>query len=982
MSDITIADDDHVPEYRHPYDTESVNPYQRDALGNFAPSDINAPYDRGPPRVTDTASYDAVAPGQSYIDPEGITRSKPIRNAADYEQIAEGAEYLDPDGTKRRKPKFEGVGFRAQTLHDMAVTPAERKKALEYMYPGKVREEGGALVVDDEGVQRKPGATRGAGEFAGAVSAAAAPTVASVLGAIGAGALTAPTGIGAIAGAGVGGMGGGFLGQTFNDAVLGLTGVYDRTPVEQAAATGMSGMMGAAGTGVGRGLATVVPSLRAGVSAATAAAPGAARYILGASEENLRMAKALREQDVLVPPSSVFKDSPYLQTVVETFDPTFHTEKPLQQSAAKHFSKQSEEIQRGLGIENPVPVIDATEAVSSKELGERLTNRALADAEAVDVKLAQAMEKRRGELEAGLPEQAKARDEIIRLKEQEREAAQRLVNDGYADIDRAVNEAYRTAQSGGNSGDLWNRVGARFQELRRGIGERANRMYDDADRLAGGDLPDTAALAPTAQRMLDELPEAFQANNPVLVRRLAQVAGTEENPAAPLTFGELHKLRSMFRGAADWHTLSGDFKNGSYKFFSRQIDNILHDANASPNLRAASAALREADRFWAENIPIFESRQIKAVMKGLESGEPADPTELYRIIAKEGHTDMVNRIRDMVGPNLWAGVRAADMQDMLNSARTLIPGQLDGGVFVREVLDRERAGLLGAIHGREQAARLLQQARDVAALEGKLPINATTRDSISDIVARARTAATELDALAKQDPTALLNREVRKAQGEMKAQAAIARKNDPLGFLANPSLGAIKAADKVLANEDLILQVATRFGQNSDEMNMLRQVYAQRLLQSTMQPSEKLAKISPEVQAVLFPGVTMAQMEKLAKEMDFLLNTKSSQDSGRSIAAQSRVLHPIGGKAGVLSGAAKIVPGSAAAARAGLAAYYAMVRNAVNHPVLFNFLLKGLDGTAEQREVSRRAIQQILQRGSAVGAGAAQGAYQSYGDAQ
>ena len=50
--------------------------------------------------------------------------------------IPEGAQFLDPEGQLRQKPTYEGVGFTAQTLYDMAINPKEQKRALEYAYPG------------------------------------------------------------------------------------------------------------------------------------------------------------------------------------------------------------------------------------------------------------------------------------------------------------------------------------------------------------------------------------------------------------------------------------------------------------------------------------------------------------------------------------------------------------------------------------------------------------------------------------------------------------------------------------------------------------------------------------------------------------------------------------------------------------------------------------------------------------------------------
>jgi len=71
---------------------------------------------------------------------------------------------------------------------------------------------------------------------------------------------------------------------------------------------------------------------------------------------------------------------------------------------------------------------------------------------------------------------------------------------------------------------------------------------------------------------------------------------------------------------------------------------------------------------------VFEAQQIKAIMRGLEAGEPADPGNLFKTVVKEGHTDLTNRIRGMVGPNLWAGVQAADLREIVPGFARLAAG--------------------------------------------------------------------------------------------------------------------------------------------------------------------------------------------------------------------------------------------------------------------------------------------------------------------
>ena len=162
---------------------------------------------------------------------------------------------------------------------------------------------------------------------------------------------------------------------------------------------------------------------------------------------------------------------------------------------------------------------------------------------------------------------------------------------------------------------------------------------------------------------------------------------------------------------------------------------------------------------------------------------------------------------------------------------------------------------------------------------------------------------------------------------------------------------------------------------------MLRQIWAQRLLMGTMDPSARLAKISPDVQNIMFPGVSLDQMKTLAKEMDFLLGSKavhsgSASGAGPSMSAFEKVENPWGsiplGKT-----AGKIIPGFDAAGRAMLGKYYKVLTEITNSPTLMRFVMKGLKGDPQGRAMARQAVQKWMSRGGAVGAGVGQAEFQA-----
>ena len=773
---------------------------------------------------------------------------------------------------------------------------------------------------------------------------------------------------------------------------MALAGVYDRSGGQEAGELGMAGAFGGVGTGIGRGVAAVAPTIKGAISNAL---PKAAAGFLGADPEAVATATALRDKGVLVPPSAMFKESPHIANIAEVFDPAFRTQKPLLQSATEHYEKTGKEILGDLGVKDAGSLSNPEAAVSTEKAGEAVLGRTREELRRADENLRQALEQRRALAAAGKDEKtAEHASHMSALQSAEteaRRAAQAVIDEGFETISRDSDAAMKAAKSGHNSGDLWWNVGEKLKLVRAGFVSRASKMYAEADELSGGLKPDIGGLPERAEQFLNQLPDGFEGKYPTIVKQLRDIAGVQkldkngnltgewEKPPVEPTWAQLHNLRSVMRANYNRLDLTPDIKQGTYKFFANRVDQIINDTEAAPELKAAAKRLREADTFYRDNMGPLNDRRIQAVMDGLESGLPADPKLLFDTLVKEGRSDLTKKVAELVGPNLWAGVKAADVREMLDQSKSLIPGEIDGRRFAQQVLDRQRNGMLDAVHGKEVSEQLLQQAQNVAMLDGKIDIGVRPTDKIADIIGKARAASEAVKQAAKQDPLGTLNKEMKAIERDharevtrLKAQ----RRNDPLAFLYNPSTGASEAVEKILGSEDLVLATAGKFGPDLPEFKMLRQVWVQRLLTGTLEPSTKLAKVSEEVQRIMFPGVSLDQMKTLAKEMDFLMSSRGAKDTAKSMAAVSKVEHPwssipLGGAAG------KLIPGFDAAGRYMLGKYFKTVTTLVNNPAFLRWVEKGLHGNEQAREVVREAVQKRMKQGGILGAAVAQSQFQT-----
>jgi hypothetical protein len=635
-------------------------------------------------------------------------------------------------------------------------------------------------------------------------------------------------------------------------------------------------------------------------------------------------------------------------------------------------------------------ILSPTPSTSVQETGEEVIRKALEQSGEIDARFASELAARKAAAEAGVVEAPAQREAILKAAEAQRQNATQLVNAGIQQVDRSADQAVAAAAQGTNSGDLWHAVGNQLQTVRRALGQR----YRDQAQAAYETVPTgatirTAPLVQQATDFIERMPPEFEARNPALVRRI-QALGERPNPdfdaasgvgerylpPPSLPLSEIHQLRTDLRSAADWYDLPSDFKNGSLKMFAHNVDQVIQGVGETPQFNTAVRMLNDNDRWYAQEIPVFNAKELKTVLRGLESGEPADPTTLYNALVRPGNQELIARTEQVVGPNLWNGVRAAQRQQWLQKARA---GQFDQSVdatkFAKEVLDSANEGTLFAVQGREQGQQLLRQAQQIGMLEGKLPVTFNPNDTAFDVFRQARLAMEAAEKEANVDPLKSLARETRKIEGEARQQQATARRADPLRFLTDKSFGATRAVNKILGDEDLILATASRFGETSPEFQALRQVWTERVFRDTLNPGKKLEKVSPEVQRLML-GVNLETAQKIAADMEFIMGSKAMTrgDMAGGMAAMSKVEHPIAGK--TVSRIARVIPGANTGARATLGAYYSFMNKVLESPATARWLEKAYAGTPESRMRVRQELAGILARGGAIGAGAAQGANQ------
>lgn len=975
--------------------------------GAGAPPSAVAP-GMDPPLIKDKAELAKVPPGANFRWSDGKVRRKPydVTDDATYQAVPLGAQYIEGGKLKVKPAAAGGLDPRAQTLFDMAHTSEGRKKALEYIYgPGTVHEDRGDIyVLTRDGTRLSPKAfTPGsvASRAVGAVASGAMPAVGAGVGAL-AGAIPGLPGgpVGAIASGLAGSGAGGALGEAGNQAVLRGLGVEDLPPGRSWGEMGISGLVGAGGNLV----AAAAPTL---FKTATKGLPAALRYLVGFQPEEAALAKEAAREGARVPLTSYAKEVPYIEVLLNIAKQFGYD--PSKESAKIWMPKVMDRLLKEVGVPaEERGVVGQTAAVSLEPAGQAAVDRARAIVGQANEKLNGAVAAYRAVYSgAAAGERDTAQREIqnagVRLSTEgdaARAAANTLLKRELDAIEAETTAALKA--SGSSPGDLSREWSKKIWKLRSQLSTDAKRMYGVADELAAGHAPVITGLREWAAGLIDEVPPAVAAEYPREVATIAKLAGRKAEGAppstlldqfghpmagepgveAPVTFGDLHQLRTFLRSKVDWGDLTRGPKQGMVVQLERATNQALNSVEATPELQEAAKALRRADDFYSENIRRFEDATVRQIAQFGRAATAPDAEQLARLTLAQGNTERIRMLREMGGPELWQRVVAADTHAMLNAAG-LQDGKVNAQEFANQIIDRARSGVLKEAYPPAQAERLRLQAERISRVYGKVPMTTHPGDTVGKLMDRSDALIEQAKALATKRPLELFEASMKQIDAEVAAMKAVGKAEagqDPLHSLTN--LGAEEAAKKILANPDLIAAVERKFGADSSEFTMLRQVYARRILQdmadatlpaagrqggSLTRAAESFMNLSPETQQRLFPGVSKEQMTRLIRKIVLMFPADGS-DIGSQFAGKAAIIRPEGstilGKE--VGHSTKNWP--APVARFVLSKAFSTISKLATSPKLLEFIASGYDGKPPGAEAADEVLRSIIRSGARVGA--------------
>jgi hypothetical protein len=970
-----------------------------------------------PPTVASTVrsvsspdEVEALPPGALFRTPDGKTLTRPydVTDDAGYRNVPEGQPYRE-GGKTRLKPKGEALDPRAQALYDMAHTDEGRKAALAYIYgPDRVKEERGEFYVEGEGGTRRSPSSRapaGLGSRAlGAVAGSALPTAGSVAGSIGGAAL------GNLPGGVAGAAAGGAAGEGANQAILRALGVEKLGWKDAALAMGTEGAVSAAG----QGLASVVPAIPAALKTAAGyvgqAGPKIAQKFLGVVPEKGAAARELAAEGARMTPEAYTQGSPFLNMLVDWGKQFGYN--PLADGSQSRFSKmfgsapgnvdwlgkRVEPLLEGVGA-TPAErqVVRQTAAPSSAPAGEAALAKIRADTAAAETALRARVDAFRAteegaavlERDAGLAAIEAERKALTDTMTSSRATVKRTIDAEIAGLERDA--AVDLARAGANPGDVARQWGQTIWDRRREMGQNFKTLYDGAGALAGKEAPDVAPLRPFANMLMDDLNPIVRELYPREHTLLAKLAGRPEviNPAdvGPISFADLHELRTLLRSKVNWDDLTSGPGQGILKRLQGEVDGVINNMDASPALKAAAGELKRVDSLYGQSIARFEDQTVRQVATFARAGAPVNADSLAALVFKPGNTERIRMIKEIGGPDLVRTLEGAELKRMLNEAGAG-GGVIDEKEFAKQVVERIRSGVFREVYGEARAHRLELAADRILKANGQSPLRPRPGDTVFDLVERAEAAQTAVAKLSPKETLAVFDERMasfKDAVKAMQSEGDALINTNPLAALRNS--GAEAVAYKILNNSDLLAAAAKQFGTDSAEMQALRVLHSRQMFQDLAdkvvpafgtgggaESVEKMVKtLTPETQAILFPGLTRGQVIKFVNDVQMIFPAEMS-NFGTSLSGANAIINPQSVKWLTPVGGAILKAVPIPLARAIISNALDIISDALTHPATVKWITTGLDSASRaEREAAAQALRQMFR--SAMETAAQRGPY-------
>ena len=406
---------------------------------------------------------------------------------------------------------------------------------------------------------------------------------------------------------------------------------------------------------------------------------------------------------------------------------------------------------------------------------------------------------------------------------------------------------------------------------RRRFAAAMTRVYDDVSEMAGDKaIVPTLLMKNAVQEVIKIAPRT---TTPTIFHEIADLPDN-------ITLKVAQRLRTRLQEQADSGNLTPGTIEHDYNEAAKGIDAAMDPANVADQASDRAEVLRalaKADAMYRDGIQRFKDRKLNQMLRDYREQKVLNPEKFAASLFDTDSTFRIKSFQQIVGPEVWKSIQAADARNMLRSARRLATdpenaNRIDGGALFSIL--KSRGERLDAIYGKPVADQWRQYAERLAALDGKIDVRALTPDRFSNALMTAVTLREKLEDFVKNDVLRALRR-----GGPEEVDAAV-------NLLTRPG------------QEAELAHIIRFFGPESPEVASLRQAAIKKALNasvtrditglSTRIAGENidawLKRYSRAEQEMLFPHGLATDLRIVADEMKALF-PESYQDMGASLAA-------------------------------------------------------------------------------------------------
>ena len=418
------------------------------------------------------------------------------------------------------------------------------------------------------------------------------------------------------------------------------------------------------------------------------------------------------------------------------------------------------------------------------------------------------------------------------------------------------------------------------QMSRRQWGAAMTRAYDDVDDMVGGaPIVPTTMMVNAAKSVLQYLPAS---NQPTIFHEIAGLRGK-------ITIKQAQRYRTRLFEEGDSGNLTPGTVNHDYNEVASAVDASLDPAG--PEIAAtgglpqqALEALGKVDAAYKEGIAKFKDAKLNQMIRDFKNQKVLEPEKFAASLFDTQSVFRVKTYQQIVGPQVWQKIQAADTRNMIRNALKRTPEGEQSRTLSGDALDdmlTARGKMLDAIYGEDVANNWRLLAKRLRALDSSID-RRIFNDPISD-------------------PSRFTLHLVNALNVREQLEAFVS--TDILRALRNGGPQQVDAAVNLLTKpgqEATLEQVIRTFGEASPQVEAIRRGALKLALTAATQRSETglEAKISGEAidkflkqytrreQEMLFPNDLATDLRIVADEMKALFPS-TMLDAGMSMAAAS-----------------------------------------------------------------------------------------------